>query len=89
MKYELKYEDFSKGPVLPSSGDILVLVHQDGHKEIFHACDNPDDTYRCDACDIALRSGRRGALSCDHWGFICIAKGGVTYKSIDTLLEDL
>ena len=46
MKYELKYGDFSSDTVHPVPGDILVLVCQDGHKEIFRACYTHDDNYR-------------------------------------------
>ena len=46
MRYELKYEDFSTGPVHTFPGDTLVLVCPDGHKEMFLAVSEPGK-YRC------------------------------------------
>lgn len=88
MKYELKYEDFSKDPVSAVPGDILVLVYEDGSKRIFRTCvaQGPNT---CSGCRISGRSEHFCGVSCTHWNFSCPHDRHIIYTSIDTLLEDL
>lgn len=88
MKYELKYEDFSKNAVSPSPGDILVLVCNDGSKRMFLAVSEPGK-YRCNRCHLSNSSEYWSGLSCGYWNFSCPHGCHITYESIDTMLEDL
>ena len=88
MKYELKYEDFSTSPVRPVAGDILVLVCQDGCKQVFRAVPESAE-YRCNHCHLSNTSDYWSGLNCGYWNFSCTHGCHVIYISIDTLLEDL
>lgn len=88
MKYELKYEDFSKDAVYPSTGDILLLHTDDGGTVIVRA-DVSSNALTCSKCHLSGRTGEYPHINCVRYNFRCPVSFHMYFTSIDTVLEDL